>query len=119
MAEVLYLVLVVLGVIAVPVLALSVYFGVERWLARRAGRGSRLIAEGVLSQVIHGEIFAYTIGQQRAEELPVAVFYFTNGKSCLVYGTFPGPYRPGMRLRIWREGDDLTKNRVEVIDDKQ
>jgi hypothetical protein len=118
MAEVLYLALIVLGVVAVPVVALSLYFGLEKLFARCAGRKPRMIAEGNLSRVIHGEIIAYTFGQAgRPETLPVTAFYFNDGGSCLVYGLFPGPYEPGARLRIWRDGDDLTKNRIEVLDD--
>jgi len=117
MAEVLYVSLIVLGVVAVPVLALSLYFGLDKLAARRSRNKTKLIAAGDFSKVIHGEIIAYTFGQPgRPETLPVTVFYFTDGGTCLVYGHFPGPYEAGVRLRIWREGDDLTKNRIEVLD---
>jgi hypothetical protein len=117
MAEALYVALIVLGVVAVPVLALSLYFGLEKLFRRRPKAGSRVVAEGDLSKVIHGEIIAYTFGQSgRPETMPVSVFYFTDGSTCLVYGHFPGPYEAGSRLRIWREGDDLTRNLIEVID---
>jgi len=101
MSELLLAALVILGVVAVPCIAILAVMAIERLFAAPVLTGRELVAEGVFSHLVHGEIVS-TRGL-RVITYQVTVVHFRDKSPCLVPHSLLTKLPAGAKVRLWRD----------------